>query len=162
MAKIICAFAGLAKTFLAKKYNNVIDFDLTEYKYIYTKEQKENFEELKGTPNRNKNKDYPINWLEQLKKLMNTDYLILVPADLEIRDLLIKNKINFLFVMPDLDSEKTLIKRYKKRGNNKLFIERAIFELKDWNKQIPYYKYKTIILPKPYFLEDWLIKEKII
>ena len=34
MAKIICAFLGLGKTYLAKNYNNIIDHDITKYKYI--------------------------------------------------------------------------------------------------------------------------------
>lgn len=161
-ARIFCVFAGLGKTFLAQKYSNVIDHDLSKYKYKYNYNDNINYEALKATNNRVKNKDFPDNWLMKLKELMNTDNIILVPADLEIRNILVKNKIDFIFIMPDLNSKKILIERYKKRGNNKEFIKRAINQLHEWHKEIPYFEYNTIILSKPYILENWLIQQKVL
>lgn len=161
--KIFCVFAGLGKTFLSQKYPNVIDHDVTKFKYKYNNHDENiNYEALKATNNRVKNQDFPTNWLIKLKELMNTDNILLVPADLEIRNILVKNKIDFIFIMPDLNSKKILIDRYKKRGNNEKFIERAVNQLQEWHKEIPYSEYNTIILPYPFFLETWLIQQKIL
>jgi len=161
--RIFCVFAGLGKTFLSQKYSNIIDHDVTKFKYKYDHNENINYEALKATENRVKNKDFPDNWLMKLKELMDAGvYIILVPADLEIRNILIKNKIDFIFIIPDLSSKKILIERYKKRGNNKKFIERAIKQLQEWHKEIPYFEYKTIILSKPFILENWLMQQKLL
>ena len=60
---------------------------------------------------------------------MFTENIILFPADEEIRELLIKEKIDFTFIIPDLNSKDILINRYKNRGNNEIFISRAISQL---------------------------------
>lgn len=161
--KIFCVFAGLGKTFLSQKYPNVIDHDITKFKYKYNSHNKNiNYEALKATNNRVKNPDFPTNWLMELKWLMNTDNILLVPADLEIRNILVKNKMDFIFIIPDLNSKEILIERYKKRGNNEKFIERAVNQLQEWHKEIPYSEYNTIIIPYPFFLENWLIRQKIL
>lgn len=129
MAKVICAFTGLGKTYLSKNYNNIIDHDITKYKQNYNLKQRENFEALKTLENRTKNNDFPKNWLTDLKKLLFTENIILFPADEEIRELLIKEKIDFTFIIPDLNSKDILINRYKNRGNNEIFISRAISQL---------------------------------
>lgn len=56
MSKIICAFAGLGKTYLSRKYSNVIDFDLQKFKYKYN-ENITNFEKYKGLNNKIINKE---------------------------------------------------------------------------------------------------------
>lgn len=94
--------------------------------------------------------------------MISQDNIILVPADLEIRTLLIKEGIDFIFVIPSLGSKQELITRYKGRGNNKAFISRAIKDLEDWHKQISSYNYETIVLPKKYYLEDLLLSKGLI
>ncbi|MBP3635228.1 MAG: hypothetical protein J6J17_02050 [Bacilli bacterium] len=155
-------FCRIRQDVFISKYSNIIDHDVTKFKYKYDLNENINFEALKATNNRIKNKDFPDNWLMKLKELMNTGNIILVPADLEIRNILVKSKIDFIFIIPDLNSEKILIERYKKRGNNKKFIERAINQLQKWHKEIPYFEYKTIILSKTFILENWLIKQKLL
>lgn len=160
MSKIICTFAGLGKTYLSKKYSNIIDFDIQEFKYIYKQSDLYNIEKLKGTTNKIKNKDWPNNYIVELRKLINQEKIILIPADEEVRKILVSEKINFIFIMPSLDSKEDLITRYKKRGNNHKYIQRAINDLEQWSNLN--YDYETIFLDKAEFLEDWLVKEKII
>lgn len=158
--KVICAFAGLGKTYLSKKHSNVIDHDISKYKYIssnYT-----NWEALKATEGRIKNEAYPNNWLTKLNELLQTDNIILVPADLEIRNILLSEKIEFIFIIPSLDSKHNLVERYIKRGNNENFIKRAVSDLEEWHSLIPKYQYKTIILPKDKYLEDLLLEQNIL
>ena len=159
MSKIICAFAGLGKTYLSQKYSNVIDFDLQKFKYIYN-ENITNFEEYKGLSNKIINKEWPQNYVKKLKEIMNKDKIILVPADEEVRQLLLLENISFVFVLPSFDSKDNLVERYKKRGNSEKFIQRAIQNLIDWHHL--HYKYETIILKKNEYLEDYLLREKLI
>lgn len=160
MSKVICAFADLGKTYLSKKYSNIIDFDLQEFKYIYKQEDLHNIEKLKGEENKLKNRDWPNNYMTELRKLINQERIILVPADKEVREILVSENINFVFIMPSLDSKDVLIARYNQRGNNQKYIQRAINDLEQWSNLN--YDYETIVLDKGEFLEDWLLKEKII
>lgn len=160
MSKVICAFAGLGKTYLSKKYSNVIDFDLQNFKYIYNRKELNNIEKLKGIENKVINKDWPNNYIVQLRKIINQEKIILVPADKEIRDILVSENINFVFIMPSIDSKEDLINRYKKRGNNQKYIQRAINDLEQWINLK--YDYETIVLDKEEFLEDLLLKEEMI
>lgn len=161
MGKIICAFAGLGKTFLSKKYyNKIIDFDLQNFKYIYKQKDLDNVEKLKGVKNKVLNKNWPDNYIAQLKKIITDENVILVPADKEVRDMLVKNKIDFIFVLPSLESKEKLIARYKQRGNNQNYIQRVVNDLEEWININ--YDYETIILNKNEFLEEWLLKNKVI
>lgn len=159
--KVICAFAGLGKSYLGKKYSYVEDCDIGPFKYKYDDSIK-NYECLKATQGRIKNEEYPFNYLEKLKQLINQNKIILVPADLQIRQLLTKQGIDFIFVIPSLDSKEELIARFKNRGNNDTFIKRAIKDLDDWYKEISTYNYETIVLPKKYYLEDLLLSKGMI
>lgn len=91
---------------------------------------------------------------------MNKDKIILVPADEEVRQLLLLENISFVFVLPSFDSKDNLVERYKERGNSEKFIQRAIQNLIDWHHL--HYKYETIILKKNEYLEDYLLREKLI
>lgn len=93
MSRVICAFAGLGKTSLSKKYSNVIDFDLQNFKYIYNQKDLDNIEKLKGIENKVINKDWPNNYIIQLRKIINQNKIILVPADKEVRDILVSENI---------------------------------------------------------------------
>ena len=83
-------------------------------------------------------------------------------ADEGIRNLLYKNNITFVFLIPCIGYKSELIRKYKSRGNNSQFIERAIKQLELWNSEISSYKYKTIIVSKNKYLEDILLEYKII
>ena len=160
MSKVICAFAGIGKKYISKKYSNVIDFDLQKFKYIYNQKELYNIEKLKGVENKVINKNWPNNYITQLRKIINKEKVVLVPADKEVRDILVKENINFILIMPSLDSKEQLINRYKKRGNNQKYIKRAINDLEKWSNLK--YDYEVIVLDKEEFLEDWLTKEGMI
>lgn len=160
MSKVICAFAGIGKTYVSKKYSNVIDYELQKFKYIYNQKELYNIEKLKGVENKVINKNWPNNYITQLRKIINKEKVVLVPADKEVRDILVKENINFILIMPSLDSKEQLINRYKKRGNNQKYIKRAINDLEKWSNLK--YDYEVIVLDKEEFLEDWLTKEGMI
>lgn len=58
--KVICAFAGLGKSYLARKYSYIEDCDIGPFKYKYDSSVK-NYESLKSTQGRLKNEEYPFN-----------------------------------------------------------------------------------------------------
>lgn len=160
MSIIICAFAGLGKTYLAQKYENIIDFDIGQFRYKNYGKTIEEQERQKATSHREKNEEYPNNYLSALKEVMKKDNIVFLPADLEIRDMLLKEKIKFVFIMPSVDSKEELVSRYKKRGNNEMFIKRAITDLENWSKLT--YNYKKVVLPKNKYLEDYLIEKNLV
>ena len=65
---IISGFGGVGKTFLAKKYKNVIDLESSPYKYDYSTVNKKDYEKLKGTENRTLNPNYPQNYIQAIKE----------------------------------------------------------------------------------------------
>lgn len=98
--------------------------------------------------------------MKKLKEIMSKDKIVLVPADEEVRQLLVLENISFVFILPSLDSKDNLVERYIERGNSEDFIQRAIQNLIDWHHLK--YKYKTIILKKNEYLEDYLLRENLI
>mgnify|MGYP003430686209 CR=1 FL=1 len=68
---VIAGFAGVGKTTLAKKYKNVIDIESSPYKWDYSNIDTTNLENLKGTSNRVKNKNFMREYGLQLKDVKN-------------------------------------------------------------------------------------------
>lgn len=145
---LIVGFAGIGKTYLAKKYDNVLDLDHLHYKYIYPEEVIKNntFEQLKGrTQNREKNPLWPENYFKVLFENLEKYNIILLPASQDIIAYL--DKINFEYILcyPKLEYKSIYMKRYKDRGTNIEWINKmernfaeniSNFELKKTNKII--------------------------
>lgn len=66
---------------------------------------------------------------------MNTDNIS--PVDLEIRNILVKKGVDFIFIMPDLNSKKILIERYKKREIIKSLLKEQLINYKNGIKKSP-------------------------
>lgn len=121
--KVISAFAGLGKTTVCKKYPNVCDLQSSPYRCEYSNIDKKDYEKMKCDKTRVINPNWPNNYLEALKKAIEEYDLVLVPSNPDIRKLLQENNIDFLFVLPSIDSREILLNRYKKRKNNKELID---------------------------------------
>ena len=63
---IISGFGGVGKTYLAKKYKNVVDLESSPFKYDYSNIENLDYEKLKGEPNRIIRKDYPENYIKAI------------------------------------------------------------------------------------------------
>lgn len=155
--KVISVFAGLGKTTVSKKYPNVCDLQSSIYRCDYSNIDKKDYEKMKCNSSRTVNKAWPNNYLEALKKAINEYDLVLVPSNPDIRELLLENNINFIFVLPSSDSREVLLDRYKKRGNNKELIEEVTNYFDTWSRKQKDYDYKIKIIEKDKYLEDLLL-----
>lgn len=160
---IIAGFATVGKTYLVKKYNNIIDLESGSFKYYYTGYKKIDYEKLKGTKDRKINNNWPANYYEAIQKAKNEYDIVFVqlhPIHIEYFD---KNNFEYYIAYPDLDDWGFVENRARERGNNLNFIKR----LKEvFNK---YYKIsknskaiEILIVDKNKSLEDILIERKLI
>lgn len=157
-AKVISVFAGLGKTTVGNKYKNVYDLTSSKYRYDYSDINKKDYEKLKYDKSMEKNPNWPYNYLDDLKDAIKNYDVVLVPSNEDIRLLLQKEKIDFLFVLPSMDSKNMLLDRYKNRGNNDILINEVMEYFDNWSRSQEDYDYPIIILEKDKTLEDLLLE----
>lgn len=160
--KVISAFAGLGKTTVGKKYNNVIDLQSSIYHYDYTNIDAKDYEKMKYNNYRKINSSWPDNYIKAIKEAIKKYDIVLVPSNKEIRELLEKNNIEFIFVFPSIDSKDELIKRYIKRGNTQNLIDNVMVDFNNWSRNQKDYTYPIVILDKNKYLEDLLIEMNLL
>ena len=156
--KVICAFAGLGKTTVSKKYKNIYDLQSSPYRYDYTNIDKKDYEKMKLDDSRIPDPNWPNNYLCALKELMEKYDLVLVPSNPDVRELLVNNKIDFLFVLPSYNYRDILFERYKRRGNNITMINSAMNDFDTYSRNQNDYEYPITILDENQSLEDLLIE----
>lgn len=156
---IISAFATCGKTYLAKKYKNVIDMESSSYKFDNSKLEDIPTEERKGT-SRPLNPKWPQNYYDAIIEATNNYDIVLVQLKPEHFDYFDSHNIKYSIAYPDLNNFEEVKKRCINRGNNEQFIKRLgeVYE--------PYYvdsvnrKYeKLYILDGEMTLEDCLLKD---
>ena len=108
---VISVFAGLGKTYVGSKYSNVCDLQSSPYRYDYSKIDKNDYEKKKNDLSRIVNPLWPNNYLDAIIDAREKYDVVLVPSNLDIRELLISNHIDFYFVLPsyDLDYREILL-----------------------------------------------------
>ena len=99
--KIISAFPGTGKTHL---FNNTNLFVLDSDSSYFDKT------------------NFPKNYIEHIKSYIGKVDYILVSSHEDVRDELIRNKIDFLLIYPDESLKNEYIERYKMRGSSDGFI----------------------------------------
>lgn len=159
---IISAFATCGKSFLGKKYSNVIDLESSNYKYDNHKVKNISVESRKGT-RRNINNDWPNNYYETIKEAVQKYDIVLVQLKPEHFDYFDNNNIKYSIAYPNINNWKEVEKKCIDRGNNEKFINRLkrVF--------VPYYEdsiqrnfEKLYIIDSNKTLEDYLIQDNII
>ena len=161
---VISVFAGLGKTYVGNKYSNVCDLVSSPYRYDYSGIEKNDYEKKKSDSSRIPNLLWPNNYLNAIIDARKKYDIVLVPSNLDIRELLLSNHIDFLFVLPssDLDYREILLNRYKKRGNNNDLILEVMSYFDNWSREQNDYSYPIFVLDKEQFLEDFLLEKKLL
>lgn len=162
--QIISVFAGLGKTTVGNKYPNVCDLQSSPYRCDYSSINKKDYEKNKCNPKRKPNPKWPNNYLKAILEAITKYDLVLVPSSLDVRELLINNNIDFLFVLPsdDPDNRNKLLERYRLRGNNNDLINKVMYYFDNWSRSQTDYDYPIFILGKDKYLEDLLLEKGIL
>jgi len=119
---IISGFGGVGKSTLAKKYKNVIDLESTEYQWIVDPKVG-NREEIKASMNREKNPEYPDNYIKAIKEAM-TKYDVICVRYNGTKDPNFLDEFDYVVCYPTKRAfNNHYIRRYRERGNTEEFIE---------------------------------------
>ncbi len=161
---LIMAYMGTGKTELESKYDNVIDFDFQDYKYIYDESIRHlPLEQRKGSTNlRTDNPSYPKNFLTDAVHLLNEGKIVVSPfidhvfrayGNSDIKSQI--ENLRIILVCPTRDNFDEYVERFKKRGNSDEFIarrEKEFSSLVDLFEQADNYE-KIIMKPGQYLSE---------
>lgn len=160
MIKVVSVFAGLGKTTVGNKYDNICDLQSSPYRCDYSKIETKDYEKMKYDKSRVSNPNWPKNYLKAIKEAINKYDLVLVPSSEDVRQLLIENNIDFLFVLPKKDMlyRKKLVDRYKKRGNSNELINDVMYNFDNWSRNPKDYNYPIEIIENNEYLEDLLLR----
>ena len=155
---------GTGKTELENRYDNVIDFDFQDYKYIYDESIRHlPLEQRKGSTNlRTENPNYPENFLTDAVQLLNEGKIVVSP----FIDHVFKaydgsniasqvENLRTILVCPTRDNFDEYVERFKKRGNSDEFIarrEKEFSSLVDLFEQANNYE-RIIMKPGQYLSE---------
>lgn len=161
---LIMAYMGTGKTELENKYDNVIDFDFQDYKYIYDESIRHlPLEQRKGSTNlRTENPSYPKNFLTDAVQLLNEGKIVVSPfidhvfraydsSDIKSQ---IEN-LRIILVCPTRNNFDEYVQRFKQRGNSDEFIarrEKEFSSLVDLFEQANNYE-RIIMKPGQYLSE---------
>lgn len=127
---IIAGFATVGKTYLSKKYKNILDLESSIYKYDYTGYENVDYEKLKGTLGRKENKEWPYNYYKAIEEEQKNYDIIFVQLNLQHLKYFDRNNIEYYIVYPSLDSWEWVKQRSIERGNNKRWLNKLknVFE----------------------------------
>lgn len=161
---IISAWICAGKTYLANKYQNIIELPSGDYKYILTEEQKavKNKESLKSTP-RAINPEWPKNYYDAiLEETRSGEHDIILIAPCMPFEEMRNYGIDFILAYPTPTCKEDYKKRAKERGANNEFIKRVETKIEpDYQEFMKQPNDKIIIQPGEY-LEDALIRVGIL
>lgn len=152
---IVSAFAGVGKTTLAKKYKgDVIDLESGDFKWL----NNDGTEASKGS-RRGQNPNYPVNYLEAIKKANSQYKVVLISQHEIIRKCLDAVKLDYIIVYPNKNIKEEFIQRYKDRGNNEKFIQLISQEWNNWIDALDKdTTHKKIVLNAGQYLSDFAVE----
>lgn len=96
---IICGFAGVGKSYLAKNVEGYVDLESTPF---------------------NKNWDLYSNVAIHMQK---NGYTPMLSCHKELRQILKEKGVDYIVVCPRIEHKNNYLQRYKERGNDKEFIK---------------------------------------
>ncbi|MBQ7917690.1 MAG: hypothetical protein IJ310_02605 [Clostridia bacterium] len=163
MGKIIAAFAGVGKSYVGKKYPNVLDLESTYYKWLEDGVAHLTEEERKGNKNRVLNPNWPQNYIEEiLKQKENYDIVLIQLSHARLKNEKIfeyfdENNIEYYVARPNLTGWKYIEQRLRDRGNTEEFVGQVRDNFNIFIEEFSKDKYNQIIIEDGEFLEKALI-----
>lgn len=158
---IIVGFATIGKSFLGKKYSNVIDLESSHYKHDNTNMTGLAVEARKGTK-REINQEWPENYYKAIQEAVKKYDVVLVQLKPEHFDYFDENHIKYRIAYPNIHDWESVKKKCMDRGNNENFIRKLkeVFIL--YYEDCLHRNYeKLYIINKNETLEDVLMKDNI-
>ncbi len=168
MGKIIAAFAGVGKSYVGKKYPNVLDLESTYFKWLENGVAHLTEEERKGRKDRVLNPLWPQNYIDEILKQKDRYDIVLIQLsharlkNEQIFEYFDKHKIDYYVARPNLTGWKYIEKRLRDRGNTEEFVGQVRDNFKIFIEEFSKPKYNQIIIDDGKFLEDALIKYKLL
>lgn len=168
MGKIIAAFAGVGKSYLGRKYENVLDLESTYYKWLENGVANMTEEERKGNLNRQLNPAWPDNYItEILKQKDNYDIVLIQLSHQRLKNEKIfeyfrENNIEFYVARPNLTGWQAIEQRLRERGNKEEFIAQVRDNFEVFIEEFSKPEYNQIVIDDGQFLEDALLKNGFI
>lgn len=163
MGKIIAAFAGVGKSYVGKKYENVLDLESTYYKWLEDGVAHLTEEERKGNKNRVLNPNWPQNYIEEiLKQKENYDIVLIQLSHARLKNEKIfeyfdENNIEYYVARPNLTGWKYIEQRLRDRGNTEEFVGQVRDNFNIFIEEFSKDKYNQIVIEDGEFLEKALI-----
>lgn len=154
---IIAAFAGTGKTYLGKKYKNVVDLEPAIFKWKFSNDINEIDEKVKGTKKQIR-AEWPQNYVNKIIDLDKQYDFVLIGLNKDARELLEKMGHTYYLCFPDKNQKEKYLKRYIDRENPEEFIKKQEYY---FDKELPMmYKESMpkMILEEEEFLEEYLLK----
>lgn len=113
---IICGFAGIGKSYLARHTQRVVDLESTPF-----------------------NKDWET-YVRVANHMKNNGYVVLLSCHEELRKLLHEKGIDYLVALPVEQDKEIYINRYINRGNSEEFINMMDKKFSEYCKSYPWEK----------------------
>lgn len=154
---VIAGFAGIGKTTLASKYQNVIDLESSLYKWDNSLMENISIEARKGLK-REENKDWPLNYINKIKEAIEIYDIVLVWIKPEVLKIYDKYNISYILCYPNKDSLDFYKQRYIDRGNNEEYINKVMNSFDLMEKQLKEKNVDKMILNGNETLEDFLLR----
>lgn len=115
-------FPAIGKTTVCKNYDNFLDLESSNYKWIFTENQlKMSVEERKGV-DKQLNPEWPNNYYQAIENArLKYDYIFVAYTGIEYCQ---QHNIKYMRFFPTLDQKEDYITRMKIRGNSPQFVEK--------------------------------------
>ena len=118
---IYSVFPGLGKSYTARVTMVGKAIDAESSKFQWLDYESHNEEKNKGEL-KNKNPEWPKNYIDFIKSQYNENMIVFISAQPEILNALGEQNIPFKTITPDASTKDQIMARYESRGNNKDFI----------------------------------------
>jgi hypothetical protein len=155
---IISAYAGTGKTTFAENHSSkAIDFVCMPYKYYIDENRGHDYnpEAVKADHDLVMREEWPSNYVQAIREIIDRYQYILIPTDILVLSLLRVHDIPYYICYPERDAKEEYREKYLKRGNTESFLDVFIERWDNWINAFERDTYGArIILKSGQYLSD--------